>query len=74
MMVGGLLTKSCTTLATPWTAACQVPLSMGIPKQEYWNGLAFSSPGNLPDPWIEPGSPASHADSLLSEPLHSDLN
>ena len=44
--------------ATPWTVAHQVPLSMGFSRQEYWSGLPFPSPGNLPDPEIEPGSPA----------------
>ena len=39
---------------TPWTIALQTPLSMGFPKQEYWSGLPFSSPGNLPDPRIKP--------------------
>ena len=42
----------------PWTAAHQVPLSTGFSWQEYWSGLPFSSPGNLPDLGIEPGSPA----------------
>ena len=50
--------------ATPWTVACQAPLSMGFSRQEYWNGLLFPSPGHLPDPGIEPGSPAFQADSL----------
>ena len=44
--------------ATPWTVARQVPLSMGFPRQEYWSGLPFPSPGDLPDPGIEPASPA----------------
>ena len=44
--------------ATPWTIACQSPLSMGFPRQEYWSGLPSSSPGNLPDPGIETASPA----------------
>ena len=42
--------------ATPWTVAHQAPLSMGFSRQEYWSGLLFPSPGNLPDPGIEPGS------------------
>ena len=41
---------------------------MGFSRQEYWSGLPFISPGDLPDPGIEPGSPALEADSLLSEP------
>ena len=40
----GLVTKSCPTLVTPWTVACQAPLSMGFSRQEYWSGLPFSSP------------------------------
>ena len=53
---------------TPWTVACQVPPSMGFSREEYWTGLPFSSPGDLPDPDIKPGSPALWANSLLSEP------
>ena len=53
----GLVTKSCPTLVTPWTVACQAPLSMGFSRQEYWSGLPFPSPGDLPDPGIEPRSP-----------------
>ena len=45
------------SFVTPWTIACQVPLSMGCSRQEYWSGLPFPSPGDLPDPGIEPGSP-----------------
>ena len=47
------------------TVARQAPLSMGLSRQEYWSGLPFPSPGNLPNPGIEPGSPALQADSLL---------
>ena len=64
---GGLVTKSCPTLATPWTVAFQAPLSMGFSRQGYWNGLPFPSPGDLPDPGIKPGSPALQTDSLLTE-------
>ena len=53
---------------TPWIAARQVALSMGFSRQEYWNGLPFPSSGDLPNPGIEPGSPALQADSLQSEP------
>ena len=52
---------------TPRTAAYQAPPSMGISRQEYWSGLPFPSSGDLPDPGIEPRSPALQADSLLSE-------
>ena len=55
---GGLVTKSCPTLATPWTIARQAPLSMGFSRQEYWSGLPFPSPGDPPNPGIEPQSPA----------------
>ena len=60
---------SCVWLfATPWTVAYQAPLSMGFSRREYWSGLPFPSPGDLPDPGIEPGSPALRADALTSEP------
>ena len=55
-------------LATPWTVAYQDPLSMGFSRQEYWSGLPFPSPGDLPDPGIELGSPALQADTLPSGP------
>ena len=48
---------------TPWTVACQAPLSMGFPRQEYWSRLPFPSPGNLPDPGTKPTSPAWQAGS-----------
>ena len=50
---------------TLWTVAHQAPLSMGFPRQEYWSGLPFPSPVDLPDPGIKPWSPALQADSLL---------
>ena len=53
---------------TSWTVARQAPLSMGFSSQEYWSGLPFPSPEDLPDPGIKPGSPTLQADSLLSEP------
>ena len=53
---------------TPWTVAHQALLSMGFSGQEHWSGLPFSSPGDLPDPGIESGSPALQADSLPTEP------
>ena len=56
--------QSCPSLATPWTGACQAPLSMGFFRQEYWSGLPFPSPGDISDPGIEPRSPALQADSL----------
>ena len=54
--------------ATPWTVAYQAPQSMEFSRQEYWSGLPFPSPGDLPDPGIKPRSPAFQADALLSEP------
>ena len=68
-----LLLQSSLTLGesldyTPWTADCQDPLSMGFSRQEYWRGLPCPPPGDLPDPGIEPQSPALKADSLPTEP------
>ena len=65
---GGLFAKSCLTLVTPWTVACQAPLSTGFSRQEYWTGLPFASPGHLPDPGFKPRSAALQVDALLSEP------
>ena len=53
--------------ATPWTIAYQAPLSMEFSRQEYWNGLPFPSPGDLPEPGIEPGSPALQTDTVSPE-------
>ena len=55
-------------LASPWTVAHQASPSLGFSRQEYWNGLPFPSPGHIPDPGIEPRSPALEADALSSEP------
>ena len=54
--------------ATPWTVDYQARPSMGFSRQEYWSGLPFPSPGDLPDPGIEPRSPTLTADALTSEP------
>ena len=63
------ITTSCLTPVTLWTAACKASLFIGLPRQEYWSGLPFASPGDLPNPGIEPASPALQADSLpLSHP------
>ena len=51
----------------PWTVVCRAPLYMGFPRQEYWSGLSFPSPGDLPNPGIKPGSPALQVDSLPTE-------
>ena len=72
---GGLVAKSCLTLETPRTVACQAPLSMGFPRQEHWSGFPFPSPGSLPDPEIKPGYPTlrqilycmSHQGKLLTD-------
>ena len=53
--------------ATLWTLAPQAPLSMGFSRQEYWRGLPSPSPGDLPDPGMEPRYPALQVDALLSE-------
>ena len=54
--------------ATPWTVAYQAPPSMGYFRQEYWSGVPFPSPGDLPDPGIEPRAPTVQVDALTSEP------
>ena len=66
--MSGFMAKSCLPLATPWSVARQVLLSMGFPRQEYWSGLPFPFPGDLPYLGIEPGSPTLQEDSLLSGP------
>ena len=58
---------------TLWIVACQVPLSMGFSRLDYWSGLPFPSLVDLPDPGIEPGSPTLQADSLLTEPPGKSL-
>ena len=60
---------SCVRLfATPWTVAHQAPQSMEFSRQECWSGLPFPSPGDLPNPGIEPGFPTPQTDALPSEP------
>ena len=54
--------------STLWTEACQAPLPMGFSRQEYWSGLPFPSPRDIPNPGIKPRSPALQAESLASEP------
>ena len=68
----GTTVKSLTRIqlfVTPWTVAHQAPPSMEVSRQEYWSGWPLPSPGDLPDPAIEPGSPSLWADALPSEPL-----
>ena len=60
--------QSCPTLCDPWTVAHQAPPSMGFSRQEYWSGLPFPSPGDLPNPGIEPRSPTLQADALTPAP------
>ena len=72
----GGLALSCLTFVTPWSVAHQAPLSMRFPRQEYWSGLPFPSPGDLPDPGIEPFSPRLlhwQADSLPLSQLGSPV-
>ena len=63
-----LVAKSCLTLCNPWTVAHQTPLSLGFPMHEYLSGLPFPSPGDLPDSWIEPTSPALAGGFFTTEP------
>ena len=71
---GGLVAKSCLTLATPWAVAFQARLSIGFSRQEYQSGLPFPSLGDLPNPGNKPESPALQADSLPTElPLVAQL-
>ena len=64
---GTKVAKCCLNLATLRSVACQAPLSMGFSRQEYWNGLPFPSPGDLPNQVMKPGSPALQAGSLPTE-------
>ena len=67
-----MLLFSCSVIyncfGTPWTVAPQAPPSMGFSRQEYWSGVPLPSPGDLPDPGIEPRSPTLQAYALTSEP------
>ena len=67
MHVCALSHFSCVWLfVTLWTVACQAPLSMGFSRQEYWSGLPYPAPGDLPDPVIEPESPALQVVSCIT--------
>ena len=69
----GFVAKSCRTLTTAWTVACQRPLSKGLSRPEYWSGLSCPSAGDLPDPGIKHVSLALQADSLLFPLPHSSV-
>ena len=62
------------SLATPWTVAHQAPLSMGFSKKEYWSGLPFPPPEDLPNPGIKPMSPALAGGFFTTEPLGKHSN
>ena len=64
----GLVSKLCLTLETPWPVARQAPLSMEFSRQEFWSGLPFPSPGDLPDPGVKPASAALAGDFFMVEP------
>ena len=66
--------QSCPTLKTPWTVAHQAPPSISFSNQEYWSGLPFPPPGDLPNPGFEPMSPELQADALTSEPPGKSSN
>ena len=68
-----LVIQSCPTLCPPLIVACQAPLSMGFPRQEYWSGLPVLSPGDLPDPGIEPVSLALAGGFFTTESLGKSL-
>ena len=63
-----LVVQLCPTLCNSMVCGTSGPLSVGFSRQAYWSGVPFPSPEDLPDPGIEPGSPALQADSLLSKP------
>ena len=65
-----LVAKSSPTLVTPWTVACQAPRSMEFPRQEYWSGLLFPSPGDPPNPGIEPSIKKDQCGLHLVKSLH----
>ena len=67
MKVKVLVVPSCSTLWSPWTIACQAPLSMEFSRHEYWSGLPCPPPGDLPNPGIKPRSLALQVDSLPAE-------
>ena len=66
--------QSCPTLCDLWIVAHQAPPSMGFSRQEYWSRLPFPSPGDLPDPGIEPRPPTLQADALTSAPKAATID
>ena len=60
------------SFVTPWTVDWQAPLSMGFPRQEYWSGLPFLSPGDLHNPALEPTSPALTGGFFTAEPMFTN--
>ena len=66
--------KSCLTLVTLWTGVLQAPLSIAFQRQEYWSGLPFPSPGDLPDPGIKPATPVLAGGFFTTEPPEEPLN
>ena len=68
----GVQLLSCPTLCDPMTVAYQPPLSKGFPKQEYWSGLPFPSPGDIPNPELKPTSPALAGGFFTAEPPHQE--
>ena len=62
------------SFATPWTIPLQAPLSMGFSRQDYWSGLPFPSPGDIPDPSIKPVSPALTGKFFTTEPLGKPID
>ena len=72
---GGVQLRNCVQLfVTPWTVVCQAPLSMGLSRQEYWSGPPFPSPRVLPDPGIEPTSPALAGRFFTTEPSEKPIS
>ena len=65
---GRLVTKLCPTLETPWFVAHQAPLSMRFPRKKYWNGLPFTTEGDLPNPEIDSASPTLAGGFFTTEP------
>ena len=70
----GLVSKSCPTLAIPWTVAHQASLSIGFPRQKCWSEVPFPSPGDFPHPGMEQRSPVPLVDSLPTEPPGKPLD